>query len=103
MMKEQKMSQQSKREIVERLRHRYLQGSRTEKTKILDEFVATTGLHRKAAIRTLRQGYQRGQEPRGRPRVYTGAAIAALVRVWRICGCICGKRLAPFLPEVVPI
>lgn len=103
MMKGHKMSQRSKRELVERIRHRYLQGSRTEKTKILDEFVATTGLHRKAAIRVLRQGYQRGPEPRGRPRVYTGAAIAALVTVWRICGCICGKRLAPFLPEVVPI
>lgn len=103
MMKGQKMSQQSKREMVEHVRHRYLQGSRTEKTKILDEFVATTGLHRKAAIRALRQGYQRGPEPRGRPRVYTGATVAGLVTVWRICGCICGKRLAPFLPEVVPI
>ena len=103
MMKGQKMSQQSKREVVERLRHRYLQGNRKEKTKILDEFVATTGLHRKAAIRALRHGYQRGREPRGRPRVYTGTAVAALVTVWRICGCICGKRLAPFLPEVVPI
>ena len=50
------MSQQSKREMVEHVRHRYLQGSRTEKTKILDEFVATTGLHHKAAIRALRQG-----------------------------------------------
>ena len=103
MMKGQKMSQQSKRELVERLRHRYLHGSRAEKTKILDEFVAVTGSHRKAAIRTMRQGYQRGREQRGRPRIYTGAAVAALETVWRVCGCICGKRLQPFLPEVVPI
>lgn len=103
MMKGQKMSQQSKRELVERLRHRYLHGSRAEKTKVLDEFVAVTGLHRKSAIRTLRQGYQRGREPRGRPRTYTGASVAALETVWRVCGCICGKRLQPFLREVVPI
>lgn len=103
MMKGQEMSQQSKRELVDRLRHRYLQGSRAEKTRILDEFVAVTGLHRKAAIRRLRQGYQQGREPRGRPRSYTGAAVGALVTVWRVCGCICGKRLAPFLPEIVPI
>ena len=54
------MSQPSKRELVERLRPRYLQASRSEKTKILDEFAAVPGLHRKSAIRALRKGYQRG-------------------------------------------
>ena len=29
--------------------------------------------------------------------------LAALKRVWQIMDCICGKRLAPFLPELVPI
>lgn len=95
------MSQTSKRELVERLRHRYLQASRAEKTKTLDEFVAVTGLHRKSAIRALRGGYQQGRERRGRKRKYTGAVVAALVEIWRVCGCICGKRLQPFLPEVV--
>lgn len=103
MMKDTEMSQQSKRELVERIRHRYLQASRAEKTKILDEFVAVTGLHRKAAIRRLRRGYQRGREQRGRKRQYSGAVVAALVEVWRVCGCICGKRLQPFLPEIVPV
>lgn len=97
------MSREGKREVVERLRHRYLQASRKEKSKILDEFVALSGMHRKSAIRALRQGYGRGRERRGRKRVYTGAVVAALVEVWRVCGCICGKRLQPFLPEVVPI
>jgi hypothetical protein len=103
MMKDTKMSQQGKREVVERLRHRYLQASRSEKTKILDEFVALSGLHRKSAIRALRQGYQRGAERRGRKRVYTGAVVSALVAIWRVCGCICGKRLQPFLPEMVVV
>lgn len=97
------MSQPSKRELVERLHPRYLQASRSEKTKILDEFVAVTGLHRKSAIRALRKGYQRGRERRGRKRTYTGAVVAALVEVWRVCGCICGKRLQPFLPEMVTV
>lgn len=97
------MSREGKREVVERLRHRYLQASRMEKSKILDEFVALSGMHRKSAIRALRQGYVRGRERRGRKRVYTGAVVAALVEVWRVCGCICGKRLQPFLPAVVPI
>lgn len=103
MMKEQKLSQQSKRELVEAVRDRYLRAGRKEKSKILDEFVATTGFHRKHAIRVLRQGYQRGKEHRGRQRTYGGAVISALVEIWRICGCICGKRLQPFLPEMVHI
>ena len=27
----------------------------------------------------------------------------ALERIWSICDCICGKRLKPFLKEVIPI
>ena len=95
------MSQKSRREYVERIRHRYLEAKRLEKTTILDEFVAVTGLHRKSAIRALRQGYQRREGRRGRKRTYTGAVVEALVKIWRVCGCICGKRLQPFLPEMV--
>lgn len=101
MMKEQKLSQQSKRELVEAVRDRYLRSGRKEKSNILDEFVAITGFHRKHAIRVLRQGYQRGRERRGRRRTYSGGVVSALVEIWRICGCICGKRLQPFLPEMV--
>ncbi|MEW5986675.1 MAG: transposase, partial [Chloroflexota bacterium] len=97
------MSQQSKRELVEALRHRYLHGGRKEKTRILDEFVSITGLHRKAAVRVLGQGYKQQRERRGRKRRYTGAVVSALVSIWRICGCICGKRLQPFLPEMVKV
>lgn len=98
-----RMSKQSKRELVERVRHRYLHGSRREKSRILDEFVAVTGMHRKSAIRTLRQGYQQGRERRGRSPLYSGAVVSALVEVWRVAGGICGKRLAPFVPELVAV
>ena len=95
------MSQQSKRELVDVLRDRYLRAGRPEKTKILDEFVAVTGFHRKHALRLLRGGYGPGRERRGRKRRYTGSVVSALAQVWQISGCICGKRLAPFLPELV--
>ena len=29
--------------------------------------------------------------------------VAALVRIWEICGRICSKRLKPFLPEIVAV
>lgn len=95
------MSQHSKREIVQRLQPRYLKADRQGKTKILDEFVAVTGLHRKAAIRSLRRQSVSSREYRGRRKVYTGSVVAALVQIWRICGCICGKRLQPILPDMV--
>lgn len=41
------------RELVERWRPRYLWTSRKEKGRILNEFVALTGYHRKSAIRLL--------------------------------------------------
>jgi hypothetical protein len=43
---------------------RYLKASKAEKQKILDEFIASTGYHRKYAIRILRHGYPRGQHKR---------------------------------------
>jgi hypothetical protein len=98
------MSKKSKDELVERTHPRYLQASRTEKSRILDEFVAATGYHRKHAIRKLRQGLSTSRrERRGRPRTYTGEVVRALAQIWRICGCICGKRLQPFLPEMVRV
>lgn len=95
------MSQQSTRELVEAQRQRYLQAGRVEKTKILDEFVAATGFHRKHAIRVFRKGYKLSRDRRGRRRLYTGSVVSALVKVWRISGNICGKRLQPFVPDLV--
>lgn len=100
-MMDAKMSQHSKRELVQRLQPRYLKADRKEKTKILDEFVAVTGLHRKAAIRRLRQQNQPKRERRGRQKIYTGSVVSALTKIWRICGGICGKRLQPILADMV--
>jgi hypothetical protein len=106
MAKERKhqMSKKSRNEYVTAIRGRYLQGRRVEKTRILDEFVATTGYHRKHAIRVLRTEVPEfRREKRGRKRIYTGDVVSALARIWRICGCICGKRLQPFVSEMVVV
>ena len=58
-----------------------------EETKILDEFFAVTGYHRKHAIRVLRKGVSSfPRERRGWQRTYTGAVVSALIEIWRICG-----------------
>jgi len=50
------------------LKERYRKASRKERTAILDEFVKTTGYHRKYAIALLNGRRQRSQGPIKRPR-----------------------------------
>jgi hypothetical protein len=100
--RQQKMSKRSRDELVKRIHPRYLKAKKAEKGRILDELVATTGYHRKHAIRLLKQGAPSGQrERRGRKRTYSGEAVRQLVVVWEVDGRICGKRLQPFLPTLV--
>jgi hypothetical protein len=81
---------------------RYAASGRDEKTRILDEFVAITGFHRKHAMRLLR-----GERPTGggglRPgrRVYGEAVRIALLVVWEASDRICGKRLRALMPILV--
>ena len=49
-----KMSTAARDELVTALARRYAVCTRAEKTRILDEFEAVTGFHRKHAMRVLR-------------------------------------------------
>jgi len=98
------MSQRSKRELFEEVRPRYLKASKVEKQKILDEFTANTGYHRKYAVRILKHGYKRGPyKPKGRTAIYRGEVVVALEQIWEIYGRICSKRLHPYLPEGIKV
>ena len=90
------MSQRSKRELSEEISPRYLKAKKAEKKQILDEFIATTGYHRKYAIRLLKHGRpRRSNKKHGLPKVYQGEVVVALEQIWEICGRICSKRLPP--------
>jgi len=98
------MSQQSKRELLEAVHARYLKAGKKEKTKIVDEFVAATGYHRKYALRILKRGPSRKKGKRkGRKAIYRGEVVRVLEQIWEICGRICSRRLHPFLPEMVKV
>ncbi len=98
------MTRRSIFEYADAVRGRYLRSSKKMKMKILDEFVAATGMHRKAAIRLLnRRGRPTGKKRSGRPRLYGLEAMAALKVVWEASDCLCSKRFHPFLPELVGI
>ena len=47
------ISGETQTELLRLLRERYKGSSKSDKTKILDEFVAVSGFHRKHAIRLL--------------------------------------------------
>jgi hypothetical protein len=48
-----KITPETKRELLHALRERYQQAPRSEKARILDEYVALVKCHRKHAIRLL--------------------------------------------------
>ena len=85
------------------MRGRYRVASRTEKSRLLDEFTEVTGYNRKSAIRLLRrQSRPEGAKKKlGRPRRYDDGVVSALHQIWTVEGRICGKRLAPFMRELV--
>jgi hypothetical protein len=92
------------REYVAAVRERYARATRQEKGRILTEFCATTGYHRKAAIGRLGASAGGGPAPAPRrARRYGPAVAAALARVWEASGRRCAKRLVPFLPELLPL
>lgn len=99
------MSLQARRELVAAVGPRYQQASKKEKQRILDEFIAATGYHRKYAINLLQQKEAEASLPKRqrKPRLrrYTTAVKSALVKVWEASNRICSKRLVPFLPTMI--
>ena len=74
----------------------------TERGRILDEFTAVTGFHRKHAMRLLRGGQPSSdRQPRPGRRIYDDAAREALIVIWEASDRICGKRLRPLVPILV--
>jgi hypothetical protein len=89
-------------ELVAAIAGRYVQGDRAERGRILDEFAAVTGFHRKHAMRLLRVGeVKRRSGARPGRRVYDEGVREALIVVWEASDRICGKRLRPLLPILV--
>jgi hypothetical protein len=97
-----KVSMATRRELVEAVGERYRGADRASKGKVLDEFVAVTGLHRKHAMRILRQkAAPSRQSARPERRIYTEAVRTALIVLWEASDRLCGKRLRPLVPILI--
>ncbi|MEY4582976.1 MAG: hypothetical protein RL701_7679 [Pseudomonadota bacterium] len=102
-MNAKKITGGARQELVQVLHDRYRCGTRSEKSRILSEFVAVSGYHRKHAIRVL-SGAENPVERAARasrPRLYDEAVLQTLIVLWEASDRVCGKRLRPLLPILV--
>ena len=89
-------------ELVAAIAGRYSRADRMERGRILDEFTAVSGFHRKHAMRLLRAGQPNWRSgPRPGRRTYDDATREALLVIWEASDRICGKRLRPLVPLMV--
>jgi hypothetical protein len=98
-----RVSMATKAELVAAIGDRYRASSRTERTTILDEFVAVTGYHRKHAIRLLRPKIGDGTAVERRiHRRYGMEVQQSLIALWEASDRLCSKRLKPIIPVLLP-
>ena len=78
-----RISMATRDELVVAVARRYALGNRMERGRILDEFAAVTGHHRKHAMRLLRAGMTSSNSgPRPGRRLYGEAVRQALIVIW---------------------
>jgi hypothetical protein len=98
------LTMSQRKAVTRQLARRYRSASKTQKATILDELSALTGWHRDHARKALRAAWKPKPVTRQRKHrdpIYGPDVIAALRKVWAILDAPAGKRLAPFLPEIV--
>jgi hypothetical protein len=95
------MSLSAKRELLIRLHGRYERAGRPHKQRLLDEFCALCGYHRKAALRLLNGPLPTAPPQRSGPKViYEPAEVVPVLKaVWLASDQLCSKLLRAALPE----
>lgn len=95
------MSLSAKREALARIHGRYGRAGRPHKTRILDEFCATCGYHRKAALRLLNRPLRTAPPKRSGPKVLYDPAemLPVLKAIWLASEQLCSKLLKAALPQ----
>jgi hypothetical protein len=98
-----KVSAKTREELVQAVGERYRDAESRAKGRILDEFVQLTGFHRKHAIRVLNaESCVRTRVVVPRSRLYEEGTRQALIVLWEASDRVCGKRLKPLLPVLLP-
>ena len=97
------ISKTAKQELLATIRDRYRSSSKKDKSRILDEFIAVTGHHRKHGIRLLGKPDDDADATCsvGGRRIYDEAVREAVIVIWEAADRICGERLKAALHHLV--
>jgi hypothetical protein len=89
--------------VTNQMAKRYRRATKSEKGVMLDELCALTGWTRRHARRALTDVLKGkpAPPPRPRPRVYGPEVLEPLKFIWATLNGPAGKRLAPFMPEII--
>lgn len=93
-------------ELLRRMAKDYIKATKKDKTKIISQYSAMTGIKRATAQKRFKR-YISGSSPkgstsfRGRPKRYTKAHEEIVQCAWEHLGCICAERLHPCLSETI--
>ncbi|HET6770586.1 MAG TPA: transposase family protein [Actinomycetota bacterium] len=97
------LSMEQRRAVTKHMAVRYDKATKGGKGRILDELTALTGWTRRHARRALRLALHPSPQVRRpeRPRVYGKEVLEPLTFIWATLNGPAGKRLAPFMAEIV--
>lgn len=112
-----RLTMREKRSVTAIVASRYRKATKKEKYLILGEFTQLNGYNRCYAAFLLREhgkrlrvntntvlvGDFRKRVKRNKPRIYDDKVESALKKIWFLMDCICGKRLAPMLGELIGV
>jgi hypothetical protein len=95
---EDEMTLDERRKYLKRMKPRYLQAKRGERSALLSEMEQVTGMHRKSLTRLLHAAsLERTKRRKVRERSYGAEVEEVIVAVWESLDYICAERLTPVL------
>lgn len=99
------LTMRQKQAVTKELKTKYKLAGKKSKSIMLDDFCELTEYNRTYAARILRTEYvfqrKKAIEVNKRKIIYDDDVLDALIKIWIIADGICGKRLAPFLPDLL--
>lgn len=106
-----RLTMKEKQSVIAVLQERYRKARKKLKRQILDECCRLTGYnrtyasyllcHHKPASKRKKKAQSLSSDKKAVTPYYDGKVKKALVEIWMIMDCVCGKRLQPFLSEII--
>ncbi len=97
MTTEEEMTINERRKYLRKMRSRYIKAKRQERSELLNEMEAVTGLHRKSLVRLMRGSLERTPRSRQRSKTYSDEVSRAIRVIADSLDYPCAERLTPNL------